>query len=523
MDVFERIRKIIPNNVKNCFISGVIIGLITHFYMLTHKIPNWDDISQINDIGLTDEIGRWMLEPLWNIARKASNPAINGMLLIVFISIAACFVILSLEIETTTASILIPAIMITFPSVTGVLYFMFTAHIYALGVLLFCLSCYLIKKFKYGFIPAGICIILALAIYQPFVSFAISLMILMLILEAIRGQGFKSLVKKGFIYAGTLAASTVLYIVISRVFFLNVENEKYGGVNEMGQMAIADIPKNFGRVYKRVLEYFITKPFTYVTKGMHILNILACLLVVIMFLLCVIELKLWKKKLELGFVCLMMFFVPFSIGFVYFMAPQAPFSTLMLYAYAMLFVLAIALAEVVFKVNNGKEKSPSKFMKAIQVGGGIITAVVMILIVYGNYLLDSQAYFRSSIAVERITNYYNRIISKVEDMDEYEVGERVAILGEFYYKTNPAPVEIRLFDDDESYRELDGVVLENGLITSGVRNNFIRTYLGFNPGRVSDDERKAIIEAEEYKEMPTYPKEGSIQKIGDIWVVKLCE
>ncbi len=523
MDILDFIKNKTPNNIKICLVSGIISGLITHFYMLTHKIPNWDDISQINGIGLTSEIGRWMLEPLWSIARKASNPAINGVLFIFFISISACLIVSSCKIETTTASILIPAVMITFPSVTGILYFMFTAHIYAIGILLFCLSSFLIQKYKYGFVPAGIGIIMALAIYQPFVSFAISLMILMLVMEALKGQDFKLLVKRGGVYASTLAFSTFLYIIISRVFFLNVEKEKYGGVDEMGQMAIVDIPKNFGRVYKRVLEYFITKPFAYVTEGMRLLNISACFLVVVLFIMCVAKLKLWRKKLEMAFMCLMLFLLPFAIGFVYFMAPDAPFSSLMLYAYTMLYILVIALAENVFASNNYREKMTNRVENTFQVIGVITTTVVIVLIVYGNYLLDAQAYFRSSIAVERVTNYYNRIISRVEGMDEYQVGDRVAILGEFYYKTNPAPVEIRLFEDDERYRELDGVVLENGLITSGVRNNFIRTYLGFDPGRVSDEERKALMKTESYKKMQTYPKEGSVYKIGDIWVVKLCE
>lgn len=523
-DVFEQINKILPRNIKVCFCSGMIIGLITHLYMITHKIPNWDDISQIDGLGLTNQVGRWMLEPLQYIGQKASNPAINGVLLIMFISLAACLVVSTLKLESISSAVLIPAVMVTFPSVTGVLYFMFTAHVYSVGILFFCLSAYLIQRFRFGFIPAGICIILGLAVYQPFVSVAISLMLMVLILDGLRGGKFKMLTINGLKYAETLAVSTFIYIQISKLIFPNMGEETYGGVNEMGKIALADIPKNFGRVYKRVLEYFITRPFSYVTSGMHVLNILVCALIVILFAINFIQLKLWKKKLELAFICLMIFFLPFAMGFVYFMAPNAPFSTLMLYAYSMLYVFALVLFERAFvqgeNIDNQENKS---FYKGVKTACTLAVVLTVFFVAYGNYLLDSQAYFRSSIAVERVTNYYNRIITRVEEMSGYTVGDRVAILGEFYYKDNPSSVEIPIFKNDENYRELDGVVLENGLITSGVRNNFIKTYLGFNPGYIWAEEKKAILNSEEYKEMPDYPAEGSIAKISDIWVVKLCE
>ncbi len=31
------------------------------------------------------------------------------------------------------------------------------------------------------------------------------------------------------------------------------------------------------------------------------------------------------------------------------------------------------------------------------------------------------------------------------------------------------------------------------------------------------------METEQYKRMPLYPENGCVQKINDIWVVKMCE
>ena len=77
--------------------------------------------------------------------------------------------------------------------------------------------------------------------------------------------------------------------------------------------------------------------------------------------------------------------------------------------------------------------------------------------------------------------------------------------------------------DSEDLRTFSGIALENGMITSGARDNFIRYYVGFNVLKLSEDEKKKIAETQEFKEMPDYPSEGSIRKIDNVWVVKLCE
>ncbi len=523
MDIIKEINNKIDKNIKACFLSGIIIGWITHFYMLTHKLPNWDDISNINDLGQTKTIGRWLIEPLQYFGLKASNPAIHGMLLIVFVSLAACFVVAALDLKSLTSAVLVPAVMITFPSITSILYFMFTAHIYAVSIFLLCVSVYLIRKFRYGFIASGICIILGLAIYQPFVSVAISLMLIGLILDAIRGEKFKNLTKKGFICAGTLALSTVVYIIVSRIIYPQMDEATYGGVGEMGQVSLFEIPKNFGRVYKRVLEYFVIRPFAYITKTMHITNICVCVMILILLISLIMALQLWKKRLELAFLLLMLFFFPFGMGFVYFMAPNAPFSTLMLYAYSLIYVLLIALSEeYLYKcaIASAERRKISTRIMRIE---AITTVALLLLCAYSGYLVDSQAYFRTDIAMQRVTNYYNRIISRVESMEGYQTGDRVAVLGNFYYKTNPSPMEIDIFRNDDIIRELDGVALENGLITMGVRSMFISTYMGFNPERVPLDELVMLEGTDEYKSMPVYPQDGSIARIEDVWVVKLCD
>ena len=77
--------------------------------------------------------------------------------------------------------------------------------------------------------------------------------------------------------------------------------------------------------------------------------------------------------------------------------------------------------------------------------------------------------------------------------------------------------------DSEDLRTLDGVALENGLITSGVRDNFIKIFVGYETAGLSDGEKKALMETDAYRKMNVYPSQGSVQKINGVWVVKMCD
>lgn len=48
-------------------------------------------------------------------------------------------------------------------------------------------------------------------------------------------------------------------------------------------------------------------------------------------------------------------------------------------------------------------------------------------------------------------------------------------------------------------------------------------YVGFDMADLSERDKEKIDETEDFKNMPVYPVEGSIQKFDNIWGVKICE
>lgn len=522
-DIFQNINRKISHNTKICFVSGLIIGWLTHFYMLTHKLPNWDDATNLNQYGSGDFLGRWFLKYIHRLGTRYSIPAIHGVLMILILTLSACIVLKILDLHSTTAAILVPALMVTFPSVACTMTFMFMAHTSAIAIFMICVAVYLLRRYKWGFLPCIVLLICSLGVYQSYISIAITLMLLGMIADLINDRDAWDTLKQGILCVIVLLITVGIYMWLCHIIYPNIDNETYGGIGNMGDIAISEMPRLAARCYKRFLEFFIWKPFPFMSKIMQIMNICTCILAVGLGIYLIVRKKLYQKMYNCILLCVLSAFVPMAAAFVYFMAPEVDYSMLMLYAYVLIYVAVIMLWEQSARIWQNEilnvKRLKVKFVNILS----IVVVLIMSVSCYTNYLVSNRAYLRMEISYERVTSYFNRIIDRIESMDGYENGDKVAILGEFYYKDNPSPVEKVDVLDTESLRDMSGVALENGLITSGVRNSFIETFLGFDMAYLTEDEKKEIMSSEHYKEMPVYPARDSIQKINDIWVVKMCE
>lgn len=520
-DILAQINKKIPKHTKICFVSGMIIGWLTHFYMLSHKLVNWDDMNSLDEFGSGDYLGRWFLKFIHPLGSKYSIPAVHGFLFIVCLSLSACLVLEIMQIKSTTGAILVPALMVTFPSVVSTMTFMFMAHTSGIAIFMVCLAVYLLRKYKFGWLPCGVLLICALGTYQSYISLAITLMLMGMIADIVNGEKFPEMLKKGIVCVLVLGISVLIYIGICHIVNPNLENETYGGVANMGKIAIGEMPILIARCYKRFLEYFLWKPFAFVTRTAQVTNIVTCVLAVVLFGILVIQRKLYKDVMTFLLLEVYCFFIPLAAAFIYFMAPEVDYSTLMLYAYVLIFVMVLALLDYCMQDWEKLDmvKKQQRILAKIIVG---VTVLTISISCYSDYLLTNRAYLRTHLATERVQSYFNRIIAMAESSEGFQSDDQITILGEFYYKDNPSSVEIDVLDS-EDLRELSGVALENGLITSGVRDNFIKTFIGYEMADLKWEDKQALMSTAEYSKMPAYPSDGCVQKIGDVWVVKMCE
>ena len=128
------------------FLTALAVGFCAHGYAFSNKLLNHDEIESLFGKGATVTSGRWGLELVKPLFPDWSMPWIYGIISLVFIAAAACLMLETLEIRSRALRVLLPAVIVSFPSLTGNFCFMFTAAPYAWSFFLTALAVYLICR-----------------------------------------------------------------------------------------------------------------------------------------------------------------------------------------------------------------------------------------------------------------------------------------------------------------------------------------------------------------------------------------
>lgn len=511
----------IPSRIRWCFCTGFVFGILTHAYMFANKLPNWDDINNIGGFGVGSEFGRWFLKYVNPADGIWSVPWLGGIFAVTFLALSACMVLLALDIRSLTGAVIVPLMMLTFPSVCSMFTFMFTADCYAVGIFFACTAAWLIRRYRFGFLPGIVLLVLSLGLYQAYLCLALGVLVCGLFLDMLREEKpEKKVFADGVKTFLVLVLAVALYSLTARLIF--PELDSYNGLNQMGRIDPARLPRLILRAYRWVAEYFILKPYSFINGFAWALNVISCLLAAAFVIAWFVKRKLWKRPAAAVLYLFLAAAIPLAMGSIIIMAPDASVSMLMLYQYVILYIFVFAILE------RSLQKEDGLFPERQRRGAGLpgivslFVTAVLLLVGYENFVVTNEAYFRMDIAYERAYAYYNRIMERIESTEGYQTGDAFALVGEYGLSETPDLLGSYAMDGGR-FDDLSGVARETGLLTSGVRHNFMKTYIGVEMPDVSEETIAAIRETEEYQNMPAYPAEGCVQKILDVWVVKTCE
>ncbi len=514
-DLIKKLFLTVNKNSWVCLFTGIAVGIITHLYMLTNKLPNWDDINAFGGYGAGAENGRWMLHELHQFGSKWSIPALNGMLAILLFSIAICFILDAVEMKSMTSAVIFPFIMLTFPSIACTMTFMFTVDIYAIGFLFGCVGAWLVRKYKYGWVPGIALLVLCMAVYQSYICFAAGILVFALVLDLFRKKEFGKVIRKGIISLGSLIASMGCYVFWTKYVIGGLQ--EYKGIDKMGEINLLKVPRLIGRAYKRILEFFVTKPWGYVSENGKNLNLLLVAVIVIGFFFLLWYLKIYKEKNRTALLCILIILFPLALGAIYVIAEEANSTLLLVHQYVLMYLVPLGFLEVFMESNPD---TGSYLLRIKQLAGSLLL-IALFLVGYDNYVLTNSAYFRMDIAFTRIHSFYERLYIRVTEEEGYRYGDQVAILGDWWPERN---ILSSYGIDIERYDEMEGIAMEHGLFTTGVRNNFLKIYLGIEFDEPLSGERMfELMDTEEFRSMPDYPAEGCVRKIDGTWVIRVAD
>lgn len=506
--LFQRTFDAIPKPVKTAFFSCVILGFLAHLFAFTNIIPNSDGLSRIFDAQQMTVSGRWFLHYASMLHGYIQAPALIGALSLVFLGLAAGMTVDVLKLRSNLAAALCGGVMALFPAVAYTYLYMFTASAYAVAIALAVLSVWIVRKYPKYFLLAAIPLACSLGTYQAYFAVAAALALMCVILDLLDGEiPVKQTVREGFRVLGMLALSAVVYYVVLQIFLFvkDVELLSYKGMDDVGaELTIGGIAGMVIGTYKNFLYYFLSPgSFGYNTKPLVVFHLVLIAVAAAAALIPVVRKKLYREPARLVLMVVGFGLIPLACNFTQLLSES---TTIMRYAFAMAYVLMIALAD---RLHSEKSKAEQPLKAASW------AAMAAVLLIFAQ--ISNIAYTASATAHRATEAFSANLVSRVEATPGYESGMEVVIIGSFpdevYYS------DIEAFQLVEHYSCMSATVMQ--------LNKHVYYYLNdwLNVPWQEPEEATflAISRSEAFQSMPLYPSDGSVAILDGKVVVKLAE
>lgn len=491
---------------KLAFLATWIVGLLAHAYRFFNFLPSWDSIYNFTGVGSTYTLGRWFLPYVGLISSIFDLPWVNGALSLLDISIVMILLIEMFEIKNRGLIVLSAAVFVSFPTIVSSFAYMYTADCYMLAFLLAVLAIFLTWRVKkWGMLLGIVALAFAMGIYQAYATCAIMMVLLYIIKQfAIEKLSLIDAIKKDLKYLGTLVGGLALYLVILKLtlWYYNINLAGYQGIGDMGIMSLAEykaaLLKTKARfTYMMGLEYgIINRPYTMINVA--ILTMIAVLLVYF-----VVKNRVFEKKLSLLALAAAVMLLPIGAYTVFFISPSVEYYTLMEMGLCFLyFLLIVLLNQVEWKAHLPKVLS-------------VIGTLAICALAYYNVLNSNIAYYNLNLSYHKSYAIAENILDRIEDREEFKtVTNKVALIGVY-----ECPTENLI----SMVPYVMGVSDDSFLKSPNHYQNFWNYCFGIQTELATYDEMHAIMDTDEYQNMPIYPAKGSVQYINDIIVVRLSE
>lgn len=500
---------------KDVLIAGLVVGVLSHLYMLTNKIPNIDDYISMFHYGGGYTSGRWLLALIGNfmfrIDGNYSLPFLNGTIFILLLSLSIMIFLKPFQFHSRWVKRIFAGLFVAFPTVTATMGFMFTVPFYGIAVLFMAIAFYILITYKYGFLFSIFLICFSLGIYQAYWGLVATFLLLYLIgmcMEVSNNNAkivihaLKSLV--------ALFLGVVFYLVINNLMlhFQGLEMSEYQGLNQMAQFEFSKIP---GILRDAYINFFrlITDNYMYITWYGIIRGIIG-FGYMITAVLCIIAL-IYNRKEMFKNIALIIFTVilPLAVNSIYIMCNEASsVHTLMCYSVVLVFFMPFVFMNGVGKLTTG-----TKLLCLTK----CIYLVCVMLVTFFYVRFANIYYLNLELAFHETYSFMETLSTRIQEVDGYTDEVQIYFHGAYSHDINRSLWELRMVN------QMSGTVDVSDVINSPlIRKNYFRVYLGNSLNEVSDvklmEECYSVIE-----EMPSYPNDCSIVIINDIIVVKLSD
>lgn len=482
------------------FAVSFLVGILTYGFCFTNKLEQMDDLACMFYTGASMSSGRWGLDITKHFLPSYSIPWLNGILSVLLLSLSICIIIKLFNIKHKILSVLLSAIIISFPSQTVTFGYMYTSTHYAFAVLLTVIAVYLLcsNNSLGSFAVSSLLLVFSLSIYQAYIALAVSLFLVYIIYLCISTE----MPSKSILYCGlrlflSLCISAAVYFVItfllmkfsSTQFNSYAESSMRGGFLHNLRVAITSFVGYFYKGYYDLIS-------TPVSQVAHIIVAALTIALIIIKIL-----KYWNSDLMraiLIIICIILF--PLGVNCVRVISSQ--FHNVMLLSFISVYVLAC----IVFDASVSSDNNTFFFNLSKD-----FTAIAMFAVICTNILFANNVYLKMFFQLEEAKSFYTNIATVLSETPGYDKNTVVAIVGD-------ASDNFFVYPYDTS--NLAGI--REGLINIYSRGCMFQYFTGINVNLASDNLLVSLSQDPDIQSMPQYPYYGSMKMLdNNIFVVNL--
>lgn len=484
-------------------IAGMLFGFLAYMFAFTNKLVNHDEVYSLFDKGATFSSGRWGLAILERIFPAYSMPWIYGILTIALITLSVCIMVSIFSIRSKLLQVLLAGSVMVFPSLIGTFTYMFTSSSYAAAFLLAAMAVWFVTRSdRRAVLPALICMIGSLSIYQSYVSVTAGLLVLVLIQRLLKEEEILPIIKSGIFYVLFLIVSLGGYyvgtILINRLLGIGLSAYASGGMS----FRFSLLPSRLLLAYETFPKFFEGYRGLMPTALSRFLHIVFLILIAVMLLLWGIS----RKKLpfsRIAWLLVLLALLPLTINCMYLFSAEDSVHTLVLYGFVNVYVLAAVVADVCISLIPGTR------IRQLSLN---VLSIVLALIIAGNLYIANETCLLLHLRYENAYAFYTSLVADIKMTPEFDENTKLAVAGTF----REPDFYLEQFPFSDHITGADGFLPD---IYS--KDRFLEYYLGFPIPMASEDEIAAITATAEYEEMAVYPYYGSMRMFDDILVVKL--
>jgi len=507
--LFINIKKRIKPHWITAFVSGMIIGLLTYGYFMSNHFLTYDSMWNLYSDQNMINLGRQFLQYACGIGSYYDLPWLNGLLAIIYLSVTSVLVVEGLGIRSHINVVLTSGVLLTFPSVISTFCYTFTLDGYMMAALLAAAAFLVTDRKKWGFLAGIVFLGTSLGIYQAYLSFAIILCILRLLLDILDRDNIQEIIIKAIKYMVMGIGSYLFYQVTLNLMLKlqHVELSGYQGIDSIQKFSFSTLPQGFSAAFMNFLNFARWSNVLTTTDAMKIAFIALMLLGVAAYLYFFIINKRYKCLFHILLTIILVAAIPFGATAVNIISPDLFYHILLRYAWSLFFVFVLALSER-FAITENKRLNRIKYSAVAAI------SIFSIILVFQFSLMANIVGFNMHERYEKTYALCVRILDRLEQTPGYEHGMPVAILG----GGPDFPSTDITANDLVGYFGTSGDYFVNSTQKCA---EFMSHYMNVTLETIEYSEELKLWDTEEYQNCPKFPNEGCIIQINGVWVVKL--